>query len=158
MTIIVPGAWHTPTHYFGLSVLLQQAGFATETLSLPSVDPASPLEADIASDAAAISAALRAHCDAGRDVLLITHSCGSCPGAAAAKGLSKNEGMPQQKAGGIIGLVCIAAVLTDASTRLLVGRARGQLGYLAPPNCGLHRLHAAAMGMTIQCASGLATC
>lgn len=39
------------------------------------------------------------------------HSCGGCPGAAAAKGLSTKERKADGKTGGIIGLIFIAAFL-----------------------------------------------
>ena len=54
-------------------------------------------------------------------MLLVTHSYGSCPGGAAAKGCSKSERVPLCKTGGIIGLVFIAGVLIDDGHCLLDG-------------------------------------
>lgn len=47
------------------------------------------------------------------------HSYGGCPGGAAAKGLSKHERTSTGRTGGVIGLVFIAAVLTDEGDSLI---------------------------------------
>ena len=119
--VIVPGAWHAPGHYAFLDTLLQQAGYIVVTLSLPSVDSAAPLSSDVAGDSAWVRNRLLPLVDAGRHVLLIMHSYGSCPGAAAAKGFSIRERKQQQLNGGVVGLVFIAGVLIDEGRCLLDG-------------------------------------
>jgi hypothetical protein len=49
--------------------------------------------------------------DSGTDILLVLHSYGGLPGAAAAKGLSKVEREKEGKQGGVVGLAFITALV-----------------------------------------------
>lgn len=113
---LVPGAWHSPVHYQELLDLFEKAGYPTSSIQLPSVDSAHPNSESVAGDVAAIREKLLLPLiNEGKDVVLIMHSYGGCPGGAAAKGLSKAE----RKNGGIIGLVFIAAFLAREGDSLL---------------------------------------
>lgn len=108
--VLVPGAWHSPSHYTTLLTLLQRAGYPTTSSRLPSVGSPTPLTATAAQDAAFIrDKMLLPLLDSGTDVLLVLHSYGGIGGAAAAKGLSKVEREKEGKQGGIVGLVLFAA-------------------------------------------------
>ena len=110
--VIVPGAWHSSLHYNGLIVLLQQAGYQVSSQKLPSVNPDVPENRTSSTDAAFIRERLLLPLiEDGTDVLLVMHSYGGCPGAAAAKGLSTKDRTADGKTGGIIGLIFIAAFL-----------------------------------------------
>jgi len=113
---LVPGAWHSPVHYQELLNLFEKAGYPTKSIQLPSVGSADPNKESVAGDAAAIRENLLLPLiDSGKDVVLVMHSYGGCPGAAAAKGLSKAE----RKNSGVIGLVFIAAFLAREGDSLL---------------------------------------
>ena len=118
--VLVPGAWHTPEHYSELIALLKAAGYDTVTAKNPSCDSSTPDKQTVAADTTAIrNDLLVPQIDAGKDVILIMHSYGGCPGSAAAKGLSKAELSAAGKKGGIVGLVFIAAFLAQEGDSLL---------------------------------------
>jgi hypothetical protein len=126
---LVPGAWHSPSHYEALFSLLQKAGYPTTSSRLPSVNSLDPKTATAAQDALFIrEKMLLPLLDEDKDVLLILHSYSGIPGAAAAKGLSKTEREAEGKKGGIIGLVFICALVAREGETLekIVG------GQLAP--------------------------
>ena len=115
--VFIPGAWHTPAHYEDLLSLLEKAGYETKAIQLPSVGSDSPNEQSVVGDAQAIREQLLLPLlDAGRDILLVMHSYGGCPGGAAAKNLSKSA---RTTSGGIVGLVFIAALLAAENSSLL---------------------------------------
>ena len=53
-----------------------------------------------------------------KEVLLLMHSHGGCPGSAAAAGTSRQEFWLAGKQGGILALMCIAALLTKQGEEL----------------------------------------
>ena len=55
----------------------------------------------------------------GRDVILLVHSYGSIPGAGAATGLSKSTRLQEGKAGGVMGMVFLSAVVVKEGETLL---------------------------------------
>lgn len=117
--VLIPGAWHSPVHYTTLIDLLEQAGYPVFPCRLPSVDASDPNIVSVATDTDFIQNRLLIPLlTEGRDILLIMHSYGGMPGSAAAKGLSKRERQAAGKAGGIIGLVYIAAVLAHEGQSL----------------------------------------
>lgn len=115
---LVPGAWHSPIHYQELLDLFESAGYPTKSVQLPSVGSPDPKKESVTGDAAAIREKLLLPLiEDGKDVVLLMHSYGGCPGAAAATGLSKTE--REENGGGIIGLVFIAAFLAQEGDSLL---------------------------------------
>ena len=118
--VLVPGAWHSPIHYSILIKILQARGYQVVTHRNPSCDSDDPKAQSVASDAASIrSNLLLPQIDAGKDVVLAMHSYGGCPGAVAAKGLSKAELTAKGKKGGIVGLLFICAFIANEGDSLL---------------------------------------
>ena len=118
--VVVPGAWHSPSHYLELTSRLGLAGFETVCLSSPSLNPVDPRTADVATDAAFIrEKALLPLIHQSKDILLVMHSYGGSPGSAAAKSLSKSECHSRGYGGGIVGLVYISALLADEGISML---------------------------------------
>ncbi|OKL60697.1 hypothetical protein UA08_04256 [Talaromyces atroroseus] len=115
--VLVPGAWHTPVHYQELTALLEEAGYPVKTTKLPSVASNQLNKESVVRDSNTIREKLLLPLlDEGKDVILLMHSYGGCPGAAAAKGLGKTE----RKTGrSIIGLVFLAAFLAREGNSLL---------------------------------------
>ncbi|KAF7561473.1 hypothetical protein G7046_g2660 [Stylonectria norvegica] len=109
---LVPGAWHSPIHYETFLQHLRDADYPTVSKSLPSVGSLDPKSQTVAADANFIRQnVLLPEIDQGKDVILIMHSYGGCPGAAAAKGLSKAERVAAGQQGGIVGLIFLCAFL-----------------------------------------------
>ena len=118
--VLVPGAWHSPEHYFRLVNLLKRSGYDTISRRNPSCDSRNPNAESAANDAAFIrNKVLMPLLDAGKTDILAMHSYGGLPGAAAAKGLSQPERIAARKPGGIIGLIFISAVLAHDGQSLL---------------------------------------
>ena len=118
--VLVPGAWHSPIHYTELMGLLRARNYEVFTQRNPSCDSSNPNAQSVSADAASIRAnLLMPQINAGKDVVLVMHSYGGCPGAAAAKGLSKADLTAKGKEGGIIGLLFICAFLAKEGDSLL---------------------------------------
>lgn len=117
--VLVPGIFHPPILYEGLSARLRAAGHPVMSTTLPSLNPGSAKRQSIANDVTYIrETMLLPLLSQGKEVLLLLHSYGGCPGSAAAVGLSRQEYKAAGKQGGIIGLICIAALLTKEGEQL----------------------------------------
>lgn len=112
--VIIPGAFHIPSHLSSLCVQLETAGYATASMKLPSVDPSTPAAAAVgtpSNDAFFIREKLLLPLieEEGKDVVLLMHSYGGSPGNGSAVGLSKKERERDGKKGGVVGLVFVSA-------------------------------------------------
>jgi hypothetical protein len=118
--VLIPGAWHVPQHYTPLIDSLKTHKFDVVVNRLPSVGSKTPREESVARDADFIKDNLLIPIiDSGKEVLLLMHSYGGCPGADAAKGLSKKERQAAGKKGGIVGLVFMCAFVAAEGDSLL---------------------------------------
>lgn len=119
---IIPGAFHTPSHFSSLCAQLKKAGYDTASVQVPSVDPPTAAAAAVATpsnDALFIREKLLLPLieEEGKDVVLLMHSYGGIPGSGSAVGLSKKErererevrGEKEKKKGGLVGLVFVTA-------------------------------------------------
>lgn len=121
--VVIPGAWHSPWHYERILALFVKANYPVSCLRLPSVGAADPASIMISTDIAFIREKLILPLiEEGKEVVLVMHSYGGAPGAAAAKGLSKIEVGADGKAGGIVGLIFLCAALADEGDSLLSQR------------------------------------
>ncbi|KAL2857182.1 alpha/beta-hydrolase [Aspergillus pseudoustus] len=112
--VLVPGAWLTPAFYEPFLSAVREAGHPVHCAEYPSLDPADPTTADCTADTKVLTQTLRTLVeDEGRDLLLVLHSYAGMPGAAAATGLSKSERVRQDKRGGVVGMVFIAAFIVS---------------------------------------------
>jgi len=127
--VLVPGACHSAACYELLIPHLEAAGFSAKALTLPSINATSPKTATCADDASFIrNTVLLPLIEEGKDVLLVAHSYGGVPASAAAFGLNKRTQSKLGNAGGIMGIVCISAILTGAEKDV-----SSALGGQAPP-------------------------
>ena len=118
--VLVSGAFHIPAHFSELIKLLQAAGYKTVAEKNPSCDAANAFVQDVNADIAALREnVLLPQINAGKEVVLVMHSYGGKPGAAAATGLSKAELSAAGKPGGIVGLIFIAAFIAQEGESLL---------------------------------------
>ena len=142
--VLVPGAWHTPVHFEAFIHRLRDAGYPTISKQLKSVGSADPKNQTVVSDTNFIRQdVLLPELDQGKDIILIMHSYGGCPGAAAAKGLSKTERVAAGKEGGIIGLVFMCAFLAaegDSLKSKLPGQQLDPWNIINVSDKGLHPL------------------
>ena len=118
--VLVPGAWHSPVHYERLFSQLSLSGYPIFSDRLPSCGSTNPQIETVAGDADYIrETLLLPQIDAGKDVVLVMHSYGGCPGSAAAAGLSKAAQMAAGKQGGIIGLIFMCGFIAHEGESLL---------------------------------------
>lgn len=109
--VLVPGAWHTPGALSKVANLLEEAGYETIGVNLPSNNSHSqPLE-NYNPDVAVIRSAIEGCIAKGKDVVLFMHSYGGMPGNEACKGLIKNQN--GQKYGVIHVVFCAAFALPE---------------------------------------------
>ncbi|KAL2783407.1 alpha/beta-hydrolase [Aspergillus keveii] len=105
--VFVPGAFHTTEYYDGVRSLLEEKGYTTTTVALPSVGST----ASMSDDADAIHAVTSKLADAGHQIVLVMHSYGGIPGTQSAKDLGFKGRQEAGKPGGIFALVYLAAYL-----------------------------------------------
>ncbi|PYH90963.1 alpha/beta-hydrolase [Aspergillus ellipticus CBS 707.79] len=110
--VFIPGAWITPALYQPFLEALAKTGYNVHYADYPSLDPMNPSTADCKTDTEVLTKILHTLVEEeGQDVLLMMHSYAGMPGAGAACGLAKSERTQQNKPGGIVGLIFIAAFL-----------------------------------------------
>ncbi|KAL8627897.1 hypothetical protein Q9189_006388 [Teloschistes chrysophthalmus] len=118
--VLVPGAWHSPEHYSILRDLLKHNGYETISHRNPSCNSVRPNSESAAKDAAFIrNHVLMPLLTSGKRVVLVLHSYGGLPGAAAAKGLSFVERRAAEQPGGIVGLIFISALIAHEGQSFL---------------------------------------
>ena len=120
--VLVPGAWHTGECYERLVPYLEQAGYSTTALTLPSVgdDPAPDAFND---DVALISSTVKTIIDTGQNVVCVLHSYGGVPGSQAMKGLAKKDQSANDA--GVIHLVYLCAWMIKEGATLTESRGSG---------------------------------
>ena len=126
--VFVPGAWHLPFHYSPLLECLNHEGFITISERNPSCDCTNPDDTSTASDAASIRKIILSQVDNGHEVVVVMHSYGGFPGAAAAQGLSKRETQIAGKPGGVIGLIFFCAFIANEGDSL-IGKLPGSVRF-----------------------------
>ncbi|KAI1424144.1 Alpha/beta hydrolase fold-1 [Xylaria sp. FL1777] len=115
--VIIPAASALPLFYAEVVAGVSRHGYDIETLHIPSVGlvtgarPGDP--PTMYDDAAFISAHVTGLADAGRDVLLVTHSYGGTPATESVRGLAKTQRMLQGKHGGIVGLAYMTSLVPE---------------------------------------------
>lgn len=113
--VIVPGAWHVPSHYSKLESGLKQAGYEVKTVRNPSAGPPEPFP-NMSPDVDAVQDAVKAFIDRGLDVVMAMHSIGGVIGCAAAKGLRPED---QANGKGIIALVYLSAFVVPEGKSMM---------------------------------------
>lgn len=88
--VFVPGAWHTPEAYSDTIKALEQHSYPTVGLPLPSAG-AEPAHLDFQGDVEGIRRCITELVDAGKEVILVSHSYSGMPAAEAPIGLGRSE-------------------------------------------------------------------
>lgn len=115
--LVIPGASALPEFYDPLVKAVTARGYDIQALHIPSVglaagrrEGALPTMYD---DAAFIATHAAQLADAGKDVMLITHSYGGTPGTESIRGLSKKQRQRDGMKGGIVGLAYITSLVPN---------------------------------------------
>lgn len=137
--VFVPGAWHSPSHFAPTIELLEEAGYSTRGVHLPSVRNVAPWPDSHYPDSEAVRNVILSALDgAEKNVILVMHSYGGVPGGDACRALAKHDRLREGKSTGIVGLVYIAAFAPDEGESLNDARrapARWEDSGVSIPSC-----------------------
>lgn len=106
--LFVPGAWHFPAGFDAVRELLKPLGYPTEAVAHPSIG-AEPPNKTLEDDTANTRAAIEKLAEAGKKVVLVTHSYGGIVGSSAVEDLGFEQRKAVGKEGGVINFVYMAA-------------------------------------------------
>lgn len=110
--LIVPGSFSPLPLYTSIIDHLKHYGYDVVFVQYPSIGRRDPLPpATMEDDAAFVSAAATKLADAGKAILMVTHSYGGIPGTEGSKGLSRKERKLAGKPGGIDRLLYITSLV-----------------------------------------------
>ncbi|KAF3021636.1 hypothetical protein E8E14_014132 [Neopestalotiopsis sp. 37M] len=143
--VIVPGAFGTPAGFDELAKHLHAAGLMTHAAAYPSCNPTSrgddPAAASSANDIAFVREQILLPLvnDAGKDVVVLTHSYGGVVGGAAARGLDRQSRAAAGLPGGVVGLIYVVGNITLENESLFeaVGGAYPPFIQVDKPSKGL---------------------
>ncbi|KAM3069668.1 hypothetical protein ACMFMG_010388 [Clarireedia jacksonii] len=116
--LFVPGAWHLPDAFDAVRESLKTLSYPTEAVALPSIG-AEPPNKDLSDDATHTRAAIEKLVDAGKKVVLVTHSYGGVVGSCAVKDLGFVQRKIAGKEGGVINFVYLSAFALPKGVSLL---------------------------------------
>lgn len=116
--VIVPGALHTPEHYFGIVDRLHDLGYSATAVVMPSLNSNPPLKT-WTEDVEAIRQASKQFVDAGQDVVYVGHSYSGVLISEAAKGLSRKDRSPSAGQGAVVGLLYLCAIACPVGMSLI---------------------------------------
>ncbi|KAH8655214.1 alpha/beta-hydrolase [Xylariales sp. PMI_506] len=105
--VIVPGAWQTPAAWTDFCKTLNDAGYPTEYVALPTVGGTELPLAGLSDDVAAVQAVLEKLSDEGKNIVIIGHSSGGLVGSNAIEGYN------------IHGMIYLAAFMVPKGKALL---------------------------------------
>lgn len=119
--LFVPGAWHLPESFDAVRSLLRERGYPSIAAGLPSIG-AEPPTKTLADDAALVRAEIKRLADAGKQVVVVTHSYGGLVGQNAVEDV-RDLGYAQRKEagkkGGVIMFVYMTAFVAEKGVSLL---------------------------------------
>ena len=130
--LLVQGAWDGPSTWKALIPLLNNQGYNTSTVALPSVS-AQDIQADATGDVKAIKSKLTSLADAAHDIIVVMHSYAGIPGSSAIEGLSKSDRRSAGKHGGVVNLIYVSAFMLDAGVSLVEAVSGGKTD-VPPPD------------------------
>ncbi|TVY83159.1 hypothetical protein LSUE1_G006944 [Lachnellula suecica] len=109
--VLVHGAWHTPQNYSQYADALRKHGFKVLVPHLPSCSGASPPDAFLSEDIAAVRDIVEPLVQAGECVLMVMHSYGGAVGTDAVLGLTFPERKATGEAGGVVHMFYMCAYI-----------------------------------------------
>ncbi|KAJ5564940.1 hypothetical protein N7513_001182 [Penicillium frequentans] len=114
--VFAPGAWYPPTAFDPL--ISKLAGYNCYTCAFPSIQKAQTTK-DLKSDIETVRLLVQQEADAGRDVLVVSHSWSGVPVNSGLDGLSKTEREREGKKGGVVRLAFISAFIPEIGESLI---------------------------------------
>lgn len=116
--VFVPGAFHSKAHFAPISSLLNQKSYSTVTVELPTTVKATT--AKYVDDVHAIRSVLEKLIEEeGKEVMLAPCSYGGVPGCQSVSGLERSRRKTEGKAGGVVHVLFIAALLIEQGEKMV---------------------------------------
>ena len=116
--VFVPGAFQVEPHFAPISSLLNQNSYPTVTVELPTTVKATT--AKYPDDVHAIRSVLEKLIEEeGKEVMLVPCSYAGVPGCQSVSGLERSRGKTEGKAGGVVHVLFIAALLIEQGERMV---------------------------------------
>ncbi|KAJ7037790.1 Alpha/beta hydrolase fold-1 [Mycena alexandri] len=109
--IIIPGSFCPLKYYDPVVADLKAHGYSVHGVELETVGRRDTAAPGMYDDAAAIAALVTRLANEGKDVVLVPHSYGGVPTCESAKGLAKTVREKEGKAGGIVRIVFVSAIV-----------------------------------------------
>jgi pimeloyl-ACP methyl ester carboxylesterase len=116
--VLVPGAWHGPQTWDKVSSLLNDQGYTSTSVTLPTTSGSS--SSSLGDDVKATEDAIAAETSQGHNVVIVTHSYGGIVGQSAIKGFTRPKDTPKPS-GYVIGLILIASGFAQPGMAFLDG-------------------------------------
>ena len=115
--VFLAGGFADPSCFDEVAALFQKEGYPTVYATVPSLNSSDARTATTSLDAQHVREKfLLPLLATGKDVIIVAHSYGGVVGGGAAFGLGKSAPSDQ---GGVIGFLCVPAVLTQEGQTLL---------------------------------------
>jgi pimeloyl-ACP methyl ester carboxylesterase len=114
--LFIPGAWHSPLCFDAVIKGLENDGYNTDVVHLPSVDPVIP-HSDFADDVSQIKKQIEIAASAGQRVIVVVHSYGGVPGCEAIRGLDWKTRQLNGQPGGVVHLFfCCSFIVPEGKS------------------------------------------
>lgn len=123
--IIVPGAWQTPPAFENIVKLLQDAGYPTVHVPLPTVGGTGLPLAGLSDDVDAVRKVLVPLVEENKEVVVIGHSAGGISMSGAVEGYDVGSRKAAGKTGGVVRCIFMTAFVLPKGQSLL-GMLGGQ--------------------------------
>ncbi|KAK7942537.1 uncharacterized protein PG986_011650 [Apiospora aurea] len=111
--LIIPGASALPELYQPVVDAVTKQGIHIQALHLPSIGAKPGTPPTLSDDAACIAQHIARLADAGKDVVLVTHSYGGAPGTQSVQGLSKAYRQKRGLEGGVVRIAYMASLVPE---------------------------------------------
>lgn len=117
--IIIPGAWQKPVAFEKAVKLLEQAGYPTVHVPLPTVGDLDAPLASLVDDVETVRKVVIPLVDEGKEVVLVGHSSGGISMSGATEGLDVASRKAEGKQGGVARCIFLAAFVLPKGQSLL---------------------------------------
>lgn len=113
--LFVPGAWHSPLCFALVGRLLEDHGYSTEYVTMPSVGALPPLP-NFDQDVAKVRKHIKTQVETGQEVVVVCHSYGGVPASEAILDLDLASRRARGLPGGVVHLFfCCAFLLPEGN-------------------------------------------
>jgi alpha-beta hydrolase superfamily lysophospholipase len=130
--LIVPGSFVEPELYSDVMSTYRARGYPIEAIALETAGKKPGPLPTMYDDANSINSAVSKLADEGKEVILVAHSYGGAPATQSLKGISKADRKRAGKAGGVIRIAYLTALVPKLGDTAALAIAGAPSGYNVP--------------------------